>query len=184
METCCLSSNVTTKRVNKWPWIRHSLKKKKTRKRLSPTFDAFFWMHDWTRFGWPQQSHILFKCNNSLKISFQMVKRPSVAIGPLICFYHGQFLPVKPFQIPVAAAVAPSGSVLEFASLVRSCCGSLRNTKRTVMLSLDPAALAWATRVWATSSPEPPVSLKASRTSPGTSPGRTTSKRPSQASRM
>lgn len=45
-----------------------------------------------------------------------MVKRLSVAIGPLICFYHGQFLPFNPFQIPVAAAVAPLGSALELVS--------------------------------------------------------------------
>lgn len=27
-----------------------------------------------------------------------MVKRPSVAIGPLVCFYHGQFLPINPYS--------------------------------------------------------------------------------------
>lgn len=115
-----------------------------------------------------------FKFNNSYHSRWWWVNE----------FYHVQFLPINPFQTTVAAAVAPPSSVLELVSWVKSCFGSFRNTRRTVMLSLDPAAFAWATRFWATSSPEPPPSLRASWTRPGTSPGRTTSKKPSQARRM
>lgn len=149
---------------------------KKTRKRLFTGVQCFL-LNAWMDSFWMTSTIVcFFKFNNS----FEMVKRPSAANE----FYHVQFLSISPFQTTVAAAIAPPSSVLELVSWVKSCFGSFRNTRRTVMLSLDPAAFAWATRLWATSSPEPPPSLRASWTRPGTSPGRTTSKKPSQARRM
>lgn len=177
METSCkASSDLAIKRVNKWPRIRHSCGKKQG--------NAFDWVSVLS--SECMNGLVLDDLNNRMffqiqqLISFEMVKRPSAANE----FYHVQFLPINPFQTTVAAAVAPPSSVLELVSWVKSCFGSFRNTRRTVMLSLDPAAFAWATRLWATSSLEPPPSLRASWTRPGTSPGRTTSKKPSQARRM
>lgn len=59
--------------------------------------------------------------------------------------------------------------------------GSLKNTTRTVMLSLDPFSLAAATSLSAAFSPTPLVCIKWSRTKSTTSWGLMASKNPSQA---
>lgn len=80
-----------------------------------------------------------------------------------------------------------------------SCSGGRRNTRTTVMLSVEPDALAWHTKCWATFDPSAsPNSFdgqfsveseslgcwSASRTRFGTSEGLTESKKPSHARRM
>ncbi len=117
------SSNVATKRVNKWPGIRHSPKKQR-----GNTFHprSMLLLNAWlTRSG---------DLNNRIYFSNATTIIPD-GEKTISCYWSSDLLlswtivPVKPFQIPVAAAVAPPGSVLELVSLVRSCCGSLRTPR-------------------------------------------------------